>query len=136
MVKFRGRLGFRQFMPLNPARYGVKVWVRADPVNGYVNDFQVYTGKDADTSEVGLATRVVLDLIHKLRGKYIIVNVDNCFSPKLFDEQLRQKTYAPGTVCSNRKGFPLNQLGEKTVQKQGDFVFATKGATTCECMDG
>ncbi|KAH3797952.1 piggyBac transposable element-derived protein 4-like [Dreissena polymorpha] len=128
MVKFRGRLGFRQFMPLKPARYGVKVWVRADPVNGYVNDFQVYTGKDANTAEVGLATRVVLDLSHELRGKWHIVNVDNFFtSPKLFDELLKQETYARGTVRSNRKGYPVKQLGKKTVKTQGDFVFATKG---------
>ncbi|XP_052267419.1 piggyBac transposable element-derived protein 4-like [Dreissena polymorpha] len=137
MVKFRGRLGFRQYMPLKPARYGVKVWVRADPVNGYVNDFQVYTGKDANTAEVGLATRVVLDLSRVIKGMFYIVNVDNFFtSPVLFEELLKQETYARGTVRTNRKGYPSSLLGKKKVQEQGDYVFATKGEQlACVWMD-
>ena len=48
-------------MPAKPTKYGIKVWVRADPYNGYVNDFQVYTGKVENRAE-GLSTRVVKDL--------------------------------------------------------------------------
>ncbi|XP_065062200.1 piggyBac transposable element-derived protein 4-like [Rhopilema esculentum] len=30
MIKFRGSLGFRQYMPAKPIKYGIKVWARAD----------------------------------------------------------------------------------------------------------
>ena len=46
MIKFRGRLAFRQYLPAKPVKYGIKVWMRADPTNGYTNDFQVYTGRE------------------------------------------------------------------------------------------
>lgn len=45
MIAFTGRLGFKQYVPLKPKKHGLKVWMRADPHNGYVNDFQVYTGR-------------------------------------------------------------------------------------------
>lgn len=46
MVKFRRRLSFCQYLPAKPTKYGIKVWMRADPTNGYVNEFQVYTGRE------------------------------------------------------------------------------------------
>lgn len=36
--------------------------MRADPNNGYVNDYQVYTGKEGNVAEKGLGERVVRDL--------------------------------------------------------------------------
>ena len=62
MVDYNGRLGFKQYVPLKPTKRGIKVWVRADPNNGYVNDFQVYTGKENGVVEKGLGERVALDL--------------------------------------------------------------------------
>lgn len=49
MVAFRGRLGFRQYMPAKPIKYGINVWMRADPYNGYVNEYQIYTGREDQT---------------------------------------------------------------------------------------
>ena len=39
---------------MKPVKRGFKVWVRADSHNGYVFEFQCYTGKKGDTTEVGL----------------------------------------------------------------------------------
>lgn len=50
MVAYIGRLGFKQHIPLKPTKRGIKVWMRADPNNGYFNDFQVYTGKEGKVS--------------------------------------------------------------------------------------
>ena len=41
MIKFRGTLSFRQYMPAKPTKYGINVWERADSKNGYVCEFQV-----------------------------------------------------------------------------------------------
>ncbi|KAF2906102.1 hypothetical protein ILUMI_00073 [Ignelater luminosus] len=50
------------YMPLKPIKRGYKVWVRAD-INGYVNEFQIYTGKiDNLKTKAGLGERVIRDL--------------------------------------------------------------------------
>jgi hypothetical protein len=41
MIAFTGRLGFKQYVPLKPTKWGIKVWMRADPNNGYMNEYQV-----------------------------------------------------------------------------------------------
>ena len=46
MIAFRGRLSFCQYMLAKPTKYGIKVWMAADPSNGYVLNFDVYLGKD------------------------------------------------------------------------------------------
>jgi hypothetical protein len=68
MIGFSGRLGFKQYVPLKPTKRGIKVWVRADPPNGFVNDFQVYTGRVNDVPEKNLGSRVVLDLMRPIMG--------------------------------------------------------------------
>ena len=68
MVAFRGRLGFRQYIPAKPHKYGIKVWVRADSHNGYVCEFSMYTGKDSNRVEVGLGESVVLLLCNSITG--------------------------------------------------------------------
>lgn len=131
MVKFRGRLSFRQYMPAKPTKYGIKLWMRANPENGYTHEFQVYTGKENNTPEVGLSTRVVLDMSRKIWGRNHIVNIDNYFtSPDLLKRLLKQKTYARGTVRQNRKEFPKQMLQKKDVKQQGEYKTAQKGELT------
>lgn len=121
MVKLRGRLSFKQYMPMKPTKYGIKVWMRADPENGYVNDFLVYTGQEANSTETGLAKRVVLDLCNSISGLNHVINMDNYFtSPDLFQELLDNKTYARGTVRQNRKGHPFAQLKNRKCKNKGN----------------
>ena len=68
MIGFNGRLGFKQYIPMKPTKRGIKVWVCVDPHNGYVNDFNVYTGKDSDGPTKGLAEKVVKALVEPLYG--------------------------------------------------------------------
>jgi hypothetical protein len=77
MVAFRGRLGFRQYVPSKPTKYGIKVWMRADPHTGYCQDFQVHTGKTGNGQpEGGHGARVVKDLVRGIGGRNHIVNCD------------------------------------------------------------
>ena len=39
------RVGFRQYMPLKPTTWGIKVSVTADSVSGYCCNLQIYTGR-------------------------------------------------------------------------------------------
>ena len=45
LVKFNGRLSFKQYMPMKPDKFGIKVWMLADADNYYVPRFQVYLEK-------------------------------------------------------------------------------------------
>ncbi|XP_053387313.1 piggyBac transposable element-derived protein 2-like [Mercenaria mercenaria] len=49
MVAYTGRLSTQQYVPMKPTKRGIKVWVRADPHNDFINDFQVYLGKENNT---------------------------------------------------------------------------------------
>lgn len=106
--------------------------MRADPNNGYVNEFQVYTGKEGNVVEKGLGERVVRDLTRDIWGKFHHVYCDNYFtSLPLFEKLLENQTYACGTIRTNRKGLPpavtkakLKKQGE-VVQRQNDSMVAT-----------
>ena len=81
MIKFRGRLGFRQYMPAKPTKYGIKIWVRADSYNGHVNEFYVYVGRpQGNRLEVGLGRKVIERLSSRLEGKGHHGYCDNYFS--------------------------------------------------------
>ena len=58
MIKYKGRSALKQYLPLKPIKRGFKVWVRADSINGYMCDFEVYTGKDG-SPEQHLGSKVV-----------------------------------------------------------------------------
>jgi len=64
MVKYKGRVFFRQYMPKKPIKWGMKVWMIAEPKTDYVSNFTVYLGKCSSSENAGqaLGTRVVLDI--------------------------------------------------------------------------
>lgn len=43
LFKFKGRVGFHQFLPNTPGRFGVKNFTLSELSSGYVWDLQVYT---------------------------------------------------------------------------------------------
>ncbi|CAC5415608.1 unnamed protein product [Mytilus coruscus] len=126
MIGFNGRLGFKQYVLLKPTKRGIKVWVRTDPNNGYINDFQVYTGKTANNPELNLGKRVVLDLMTPVFGLGHHLYCDSFFtSPDLFINLWDHGTYAFGTVRANRKGL-LAGLDHIKLKEQGQFVVKQK----------
>ena len=130
MIAFKGRLSFRQYMPAKPTKYGIKVWMCADSATGYVLNHEVYLGKDKDNKdgvdldENGLGHYVVTSMTKPFHGRYHHVYFDNFFnSPKLLQDLLGKKTYACGTVRSNRKGLPPKKklgTGEIHIEQKGN----------------
>ena len=45
MIGFKGRLGFIQYMPKKPTKWGLKAFVLADAHTGYTYNWHLYTGK-------------------------------------------------------------------------------------------
>ena len=107
MVLFKGRIGFKQYMPNKPVKRGYKVWMRADATNGYCCDFDIYTGALDGSVEHGLGAAVVKRMVQPLYGKGYHVFYDNFFSSvQLAQDLLQDKVYTIGTTRINRKNWP------------------------------
>ena len=136
MVKYKGHIFFRQYMPKKPIRWGIKVWMLADSMTGYVCNFSVYMGRlsDGDSSrEVGLATRVVLDLSLPFQHTNRHLYFDNFYtSVQLVEELLRHGTYSCGTLRANRYPAPLKAKRDGRMQgvriKAGETKQHQKGS--------
>lgn len=128
MIKFKGRSSIRQYMPNKPIKRGYKVWVRAG-INGFIHEFQIYTGKIADITERSLGERVVIDLTRQLVGRNNQLYFDNFFSSvQLMNRLQEERIYACGTMRKNRKGFA--HLTE--VKQRGESVWkASKSGLVC-----
>ena len=108
MIKFQGRSTLKQYLPKQPVKRGIKVWMLGDSENGYASNLQVYTGKES-SAEKGLGTRVVKDLTCHLKGKHHHVFFDNFFtSVQLLEDLEKDGIYACGTARADRKGFPTS----------------------------
>ena len=124
MIRFKGRSSIKQYMPQKPIKRGYKVWVRANE-NGYVSQFEVYTGKIGPTPEKCLGPRVVKTLTNKLKDRYHKVYFDNYFtSVQLMKDLKQQGIYACGTVRKGRIGMPKAFEKEKDMAR-GEFQFRT-----------
>ena len=124
MVPYKGRSSLKQYMPKKPVKRGLKVWVRADSVTGYISRYQVYTGKEK-SSEKGLGSRVVKELTADLHHRYHHIFCDNFFSSfQLFADLFFDGIYACGTIKSNRKEFPptLSPVLKNGFPNRGDCI--------------
>ena len=107
IIKFQRQSSLKQYMPLKPTKRGIKVWVLGDSHNGYLWKFEVYTGKQGDTVEKGLAAHVVKSLTEDLKGQNCPVYLDNFFNSfELLNDLVSDNILACGTARSNRRGFP------------------------------
>ena len=46
LIKFKGKIHFRQFIPIKPGRFGIKAFTLAESSSGYVLNSKIYTGKE------------------------------------------------------------------------------------------
>ena len=132
MVKFKGRLAFRQYLPSKPTKWGVKVWSLCESSTGYTWNFQIYTDRVAGQQEHGLSYRVVMQLTEDLQGSYMKVMMDNFYMGVELLEALRVRgLLACGTVHANRRGLPANLLTRNIRLQRGEFRLAQKDDLMC-----
>ena len=105
-IKFKGRSSLKQYLPMKPIKCSFKVWVRADIQNGYLCNFDIYTGKE-ESAETNLGGKVVKKLSRMLVGKRYHLYFDKIFcSVSLLDDLLEDELYACGTFHKDRRGLP------------------------------
>ena len=127
LMLWKGRLSWKQYIPLKRARYGIKSYELCESSSGYIWNFFIYTGAETSyhqscCNEPSMGCKCVLTLAHSLLNKGYCINMDNFFSsPHLFDLLCQNQTDAVGTVRINRQGLP-DEL--KTITLQKGEVFA------------
>ena len=135
MIKYKGRLSFKQYMPNKPDKWGIKVWRIADSKTGYFLNGSVYLGKkEVINKEYLLGEQVVLNMAKDYADANYHVYFDNFFtSVNLMKLLLEKKIYSCGTLRSNRKNIPesfskpknLNLKKGESLQFQSDKITAT-----------
>ena len=105
MVKFKGKVHFRQRCPLKPVKYGVKCFLICDSTNGYCLTCEVYTGKHSTQKhkEYSTTESLVINLTEPFIDEYRILYLDNLYTTiKLGNYFLEKKTGVIGTLRKNR----------------------------------
>ena len=126
MIPFKGRLGFKQYMEDKPTKWGIKVFVLSDSTNGYVYRLQVYTGKNSDlsTSEMGLSSKVVTELVRGLEGSSPKLYMDNYYTnSRLFLNLYDKSVGACGTARTNRKYYPKDLIVRSSSVERGYYDY-------------
>ena len=120
MIKYNGRLSWKQYMPKKPTKWGIKLWFLCDSMTGYGLTFRVYTGRAANTDRVrdlGLAYTVVMELMQNYLMRHHHLFADNFFSSlPLVEDLFAADTYYCGTLGKNRVGIP-RQLQNVRLQR-------------------
>ena len=119
MIRFKGRLGWRQYMRDKPIKYGIKMWGLCESHNGYLISFDIYCGKVGNKVTKGLAQGVVVLLMGHLLGSQTWtgghVYMDNFYtSLALMVALLGMQVHCCGTVRSNRRGLPTDMGVDKS----------------------
>ena len=136
LIKFKGKVHFRQFIPIKPGRFGIKAFTLAESTSGYVLNSKIYTGKENNEVQKDLGRKAVMSVLQPYLDKGFYAFMDNYYtSVALFEELEERKTLACGTVRANRVALPREICGvkEKAVKdlKRGECLYRQKGNLTC-----
>ena len=125
---FKGRIIFRQYIPLKKAQFRIKLFCLIDK-NGYLHSFRVYSGKDdpianlndnvpPECTSMSVTSKTAVALLKSFLNKGYHLYVDNWYSSVPLLEYLReQKTMCTSTAKANR------------VPKQLKNIHVVKGQT-------
>lgn len=137
LLLWKGRLSFRQYMPLKRSRFGVKIYNLCE-ASGYTYKFRIYTGKTGPVDDVdrlvpdavrdfGVVEKLTVYMVLPLLDSGYNLFVDNFYTTvRLFRYLHSRQTNACGTVRKNR--IPRNiadrnlQVGEMASWKLNELL--------------
>ncbi len=107
LVAFRGRCGFRQYMPLKPAKYGLKFFVATCSKTAFVLSMVPYLGKINNEVATNLGTKTVLELVKNYEGSGRNITTNNFYTNlDLLRDLRRKKLSLVGTLRKHRREVP------------------------------
>lgn len=112
LVAFRGRCGFRQYIPSKPAKYGIKIYSLVDNKTYYTLNMEIYCGKQPENSPYAVSNKpfdVVDRLVQCVSQSSRNVTMDNFFTSYESTEHLlkNHKLTVVGTLRANKACIPL-----------------------------
>ncbi|GFT85229.1 piggyBac transposable element-derived protein 4 [Trichonephila clavipes] len=118
LMLFKGRLGWKQYMPLKRSRFGIKSYMLCESKSGYVWSLIIYTVKgtlfDEKYKHMCMSSQVVMTLMEPLLNKGHCLTTDNFYSsPELADILIQSLTDMYGTLKPRRKDVPKELLSKK-----------------------
>jgi len=132
IVKFQGRVIFRQYILKKRKHSGIKIYKLCDE-SGHTYDMKVYLGRDSHsaTDDMTATHAAVRHLTCRVEGLGHKLCMDNFFSsPRLFDDLLRRKIHSYWTVRPNRKDMSSDYGPKKLKLTKGDIRVRTRGNLT------
>ena len=140
VLLYKGRIIFKQYLPLKRARFGIKIFSLCESVTGYTYKFRVYSGKDAPDDDIythgprvpgGTKTdHLTAFMVSELLDMGHHIYVDNWYSSlRLFHFLQTRQTQACGTMRKNRapnqiKNIPV-EVG-RTVFRRSENMLVLK----------
>ena len=87
LIKFKGKLHFRQFIPIKLGRFVTKAFTLAESKSGSVLSSKIYTSRENNEVQRDLGRKVVLSVFQPYLGKGFCAFMDNYYtSVALFQE--------------------------------------------------
>lgn len=86
LLLWKGRLSFKQYIPLKAAKFGIKSYELCESSTCYTWNLFIYTGSDTQytcpliDSDTQKSEAVVLELVQKLFGKGYTLWMDNFYN--------------------------------------------------------
>ncbi|KAG8236661.1 hypothetical protein J437_LFUL014509 [Ladona fulva] len=121
MVLWHGHLAIRQYISTKRHKYGMKLYMLAEP-NGLVQKIHLYGGsKDEEVGGREHSFKVAKKMMEGKEGIGHALFMDNFYnSLQLTEDDLRNKTLCTGTLRPRRKGIPTEILNKKL--KKGETI--------------
>ncbi|XP_044745207.1 piggyBac transposable element-derived protein 4-like [Coccinella septempunctata] len=138
LLAFRGRCGFKQFIPSKPAKYGIKMFALVDAKTSYTMNLETYVGLQPEGPYKlnNSGEEIVLRLVQPIAGTNRNVTGDNWFSSVPLVEKLlrhHKLTYI-GTLRRNKRKIPPEFLPhKKTEEKSSIFGFKEECTLVSYC---
>ena len=136
---FKGVVGFRQYCPLKPSKWGLKSFVLADSETGYVLDIIPYTG--AETNDIFLyacdstlpqLARIVLALSETFLDKGHHIYADRLYTSVPLVNALESRlTRFTGTVDKRWRQLPSAVRARSFKLRRGDIKAWRDGNKLC-----
>lgn len=132
LESFRGRCGFRQYIPSKPNKYGIKIFALCDAKVFYTSHMEVYVGRQpagpyqSDSSAKSVVERLCQHIYYSNRN----VTTDNWFTSLELSESLRSKGLTLiGTIRKNKRELPL-EFNQSSNRPVGSSMFGFGNGTT------
>lgn len=116
LVSFRGRCGFRQYIPSKPGKYGLKIFWNCDARTSYPLKGEIYLGRQpGQPRDQNQGEQLVKRLTKPWHMTGRSVTCDNFFtSAQLAEELLAVNTTVVGTMRRNKKEIPAEMQKSRT----------------------